>query len=311
MKRIAILILAAALALTFAWLAGCSSNSTNSTPKTAGDTTSVQFQTVSDAFDMADGVDGMVINGTFELIGTFFAPAAPRQNQRATAADPVFHEASMYWYCVNTATETTFVSGHPDSIENISEWTRIDSLQFLNSGTPSMFPNMDSLSEIKAGVQLDGYALMTDDSIHATRHIDIAGEPGSLALKGDVTINAGGTTSAYVASTFYHNDTATTCQLGINMVSAWRNLAANLSNVIDSGGCPSAGSITWAGQLALDCVRADDTLSVNGGWTYLQTFNGTQVTRVFENATTRWTVTDSCGARQQLSPLRKSANLLR
>lgn len=311
MKKIVFLILSAALAVTFVWIAGCSSNSTDPTPKTVGDTTSVEFQTVSNALENAESVDGMIIDGTFELIGTFFATAAPRENKPASAADPIFHEASMYWYRVETATETTFVSGHPDSIENISDWTRTDSLQFRNSGTPAMFPNPDSLNEIRAGVLLDGYATMTDDSIHAARHITIAGEPGSLAAMGDVTINAGGTTSAFLSITSYANDTVATCNFGLNMASSWNNLSANLSNIIDSGGCPTAGTIVWAGQLSLDCVRADNGLSINGGWTYVQTFAGDQVTRVFENSTTRWTETSTCGDHAQASPFRKIANPLK
>jgi hypothetical protein len=310
MKRITLFVMIAALAVTLAWLAGCNGSSTDSKPKAVGDTSSVEYQTVAEAFDDAESVDGMVLNGTFELIGSFFAPAAPRGNHRATAADPVFHEASMYWYCVNTASETTFVSGHPDSVENISNWTRVDSLQFLHSTTPVMVPNADLLTEIRAGVQLDGHATLTDDSVYATRHLEIVGAPGSLASHGDVTINAGGTTSGLIAITTYHNDIATHCQFGTTMTSVWRDLSINLAD-FENGSCPTAGSITWSGMLSLECARGEDSLSINGGWAYNQTFDGDQVTRVFENTTTRWSTTETCGSDVQTSPFSKDANPLK
>ncbi|PWB68412.1 hypothetical protein C3F09_11705 [candidate division GN15 bacterium] len=311
MKKLILLILCTAAAVTIYWMSGCNGSSTDSNPKTTGDTTSAEFQTASEVFDLAYSVDGMALDGALDLIGQFVTPAAPRQSRPAVTGDPVFHEGSMYWYHVGTATETTFVAGHPDSILNISEWIRIDSLQFMHLDTPKMIPDPALLTEIKAGVQLDGHALMTDDTVHATRHLQVTGEPGSLAALGDVVINAGGTTVAGLTLSSVWRDTLTVCQVGVNMGSTWQNLALNLTAAIDSGKCPTAGSINWSGILAVDCARGDDSLKFNGQWSASQTHNGNLVTRVFENATTRWTVTDTCGSSAATSPFQRGANPLR
>ena len=312
MKRLVFLLLCAASVMAVTRMVGCGSGkSTDSTLKVVGDTNSAEFQTASDVLDLADDVDGMVIDGTLELIGSFVVPAAPRENRAAAAGDPVFHESSMYWYHVGTAAETTFVTGHPDSIQNISEWIRIDSLQFLHLDTPKMIPDPALVTEIKAGVQLDGHALMTDDSVHATRHLQITGVPGSLAERGDVVVNAGGATVAGLTISKTWRDTLTTCQIGLNMTSVWQNLNVNIAAVADSGKCPTAGSMAWTGTLAVDCARGDDSLKFNGGWLASQTFDGDQVTYVFENATTRWTVTKTCGDEPLTSPFRKHPNPLR
>lgn len=311
MKRLVLFLLCAALAVALSTILGCGSSSTDSTPKVVGDTNSSEFQTASNVFDLADDVDGMVLDGALELIGTFTTPAAPRESRPASAGDPVFHESSMYWYHVANVTETTYVVGRPDSIQNISNWVRIDSLQFLHLDTPKMIPDPALVTEIKAGVQLDGFAVMTDDSVHATRHLQITGAAGSLAERGDVVVNAGGTTVAGLTVAKVWRDTLTTCQVGLNMASVWSNLAVNLAAVSDSGKCPTAGSITWTGTLSVDCARGDDSLKFSGGWLARQTYNGTQVTYVFENATTRWTVTKTCGDAPLASPFRKDANPLR
>jgi len=312
MRRLVFLLLFAAMATTLAWMLGCGSSKTaDSTPKAVGDTSSVEFQTISSTFDLADDVDGMVMNGALELIGSFVVPTAPRENRPASAGDPVFHEASMYWYHVAAVTETTFVTGHPDSIGNISDWVRIDSLQFLHLDTPKMIPDPALVTEIRAGVQLDGHALMTDDSVHATRYLQVTGEPGSLAARGEVVVNAGGTTVAGLTIAKTQRDTLTTCQIGLNMASVWQNLSVNIAAVADSAKCPTAGSMTWTGTLSVDCTRGDDSLTFNGGWSASRTFDGDQVTCVFENATTRWTVTKTCGDEPLASPFRKHPNPLR
>ncbi len=312
MKRLVTLLLSVALAVTLAWMLGCSgSSSTDSDPKAVGDTNSTEFQTAAEAFDMAEGVDGMVFDGAFDLIGSFMVSGAPRETRAASAGDPVFHVSSMYWYRVESVTETTFVVGHPDSIQNISEWIRIDSLQFLHVDTPKMIPDPALVTQIRGGVQLDGYSVLTDDSVHATRHLQITGAPGSLAVMGDVVINAGGTTSAALTISDVWRDTATICQIGLNMASVWTNLAVNIAAITDSGKCPTAGSIVWNGTLAIACARGDDSLNFNGGWSVSQTHDGDQVTYVIENATTRWTVTEACGDDSQASPFRQDKNPLK
>ena len=113
---------------------------------------------------------------------------------------------------------------------------------------------------------------------------------------GDVLING----NQALDLSFDDSTSFSDCSFDINMATVLSNIALNVNN----DECPSAGSIIHNGSMSISCT-GDTTFSFNDNWTISQTFSGGNSTVVFENSTTRWEVTDSCGSggSQGISPL--------
>ncbi len=289
---------------------GCSDkNSTEPIAKTAGDTTSSEYQAASEVFEVADEISSDGFGEAFTMIGEIMsAQTPPRLGQftaTAVAADTLeFHFDSEYWYRVHSETDTQWVEG-TDGYDGIIEWYVRDSLQFRHGASAVMVPDSALLTELRFGRVAEGWNLVDADSLWIAQNATFVGQPGAIAGRGDIIANGTGAIHGASEEHVGPDSAGYNCTFGFDLTGSWNQIAMNLFAVMELDGCPSSGSIVHNGSLSADCVNETDTVQFNGHWMASLTFDNGTETGVFENETTRWTVTRECGPTQPVMIGRK------
>jgi hypothetical protein len=302
------LTLLSALAL-LAGLVGCSSNKgTDSVAKMVGDTSATEYQAAeqvfSDVNDLGNDGIGEALDMVSEVVGSQQGVSVGRLGLKAAnvvAADTLtFHMGSGYWYRVHSQVDTEYVDGS-DAIKAIIEWFVRDSLQFRHGMDVVVIPDSALLTELRFGRFAQGWNLTDADSLTIRQTASMVGDAGELSGFGDVIINSSASIHGDAQEEVENLQTSYLCTFSFDLNGGWNDVALNMHNVIELGDCPSSGSITLAGNLSADCFNDSDSVQFNGGWTGSLTYaNGSQ-TAVFENETTRWTQTTTCGLTQPLA----------
>lgn len=290
MTKSLLVLIAAALALTLAL--GCSDDNGTNSQKETGDPNDPDFQAAmlamadlsGQGFDLMEEIYGTIgtIAGGPDQIARYNSPG-----EAAVGDTLLWHESSQYWYHGMGAVETTYVA---DTMV-ITEWTVTDSIQFLHSGTPVQYPDSQFLTAIVLGARHTGYSQKSDDSLVAGLALMISGAPGDLAAGGDAVIDGDG----HFRGTLGFFGPEAGCEFDFLFTEDYNNIGLNLDDVFEYDGCPTSGMLTHAGNLDIHCETPTDTVDVSGNWSAAFTFAGESISYVFENATTRWTGSTTCG----------------
>lgn len=269
--------------LGFLW--GCGDDESTNSQLAAGDTTDAEFQMVREMYDDAGfgGMTEFMMSWTGSLVEDVLDSADQLPVGARTGADlalqdstlVAYHSGSKYWYYYGAG---SMGDGY---------LTVEDSVQFRHATGPVQWPDSALLVGITAGIKI----LMTqeDDSVVVGQRFSMAGE---LLAQGDVEIDG----TQYFAFSILPRKSASqvTCEIAMQGSGVYSNVMLNLAQVFDSGGCPSAGSITHQFALQAECT-GDTTFSYDGSWFVRETFDDGTIAFTFEDNTTRWTFTDDCG----------------
>lgn len=281
----------AALALTLA--IGCSDDNSTDSQKQTGNLDDPEFQVALAAMANLGGEGFALLEEIYGTIGNIAdgpsSVAVRNEASRSAAiADTlVYHESSQYWYHGMGMVETTYVA---DTMV-ITEWTVTDSVQFVQGGAPVQYPDSEFVTAVVIGARHSGYSQTSDDSLVAGLAVMISGDPGELAAGGDIVLDGGG----YFRGTLGILGPEIGCEFDFLFTEDYNNIGLNLDDVFEYDGCPTSGSLTHAGNLDMYCAGPTDTVDVSGNWSAGFTFAGETISYVFENATTRWTGSTTCG----------------
>ncbi len=301
MRRLLFLSLLTIAIASVSLLFGCSSTSTGSGPLAAGDTTDATFKTAASIFQGADIYDQEMMYMMLAMSGSITQPPA-KVNAKAdplgiaavVGPTPVYHETSQYWYI---GVDTNLVSEL-----DTTDYFFADSLQFLHGNTPVQYPDSSLLTTIKYGARMEMARKNVADTIIVTQRSTVSGAAGAIANRGTVQINAIGTFHGHGENMPGPSDSIPNCSASFNFANAWNGVTVNIAQVMDSGACPTAGSIAHVGTLTVNCVNDQNSLQFAGYWTMRTLFSDTIATVTYESPTTRWTVTRTCGQDQLQSP---------
>lgn len=287
MKRLLLLSVLMMLGVSLAFISGCDEDeATNPPEKAVGDTLDPIFVAVEEGFE---GIDDMTSFLLIQSLGFSFFVLYDTSESVAgkgpfgieglkSAIDSVvltYHSSSQYWYL--------YVSSAGTSGDTVWSLTFEDSIQFLHGDNPVQWPDSTELTSIKAGGSFSMY-MTPGDTLSASQNFTITGDIAGL---GDVVFNGNGQLS--IDLDFYDPS----CSFDFDMNQTISNLQLNITELGEES-CPTAGTIRHVGAVSVECT-GDTTFTFSDTWSITQTFSGDIITTVFENSTTVWTVTDTCG----------------
>jgi hypothetical protein len=300
MKHLRLMGLLLGFGVVLAFLPGCDRDDdkviTGPTQKAVGDTLDPVFAAIDAGVEFIGGVSfwniGQLLEATHLILYEWpesTAVKGPSGIERLqSAADTVFYvfydSTSQYWHFYISFVDTTY-SG--DMVEDISEVTAEDSIQFLHGAIPVQWPDSAELTGIIAGGSLSWYSLLQADTVllnqDFTAHGDIPAA-GVVVLAGTSQITTAGD---------FVSDSLGSCHGSFTMVQTISNVEINLTDAVEEDGCPTAGTIHYDGTAEMEC---DDPISFSSSdsWSITQTVSGNIITTVLENSTTVWTVSHTC-----------------
>jgi hypothetical protein len=285
-KRLIWLVLLILIAMGLVWLPGCDKETTSSQLK-KGDTTDAGFQVMKEL--LGDGVMGQdqgMINIALELTnqipGALTPLSAPFKHSAAGDSIVVYsYIYAQYWHVFACS---VFVSSNNDFFL----FTGVDSLRFANANGLVRYPDstvtaMNIRYHFLVAAELGASSAWMND--HGSW--DITGEWGNF-------MSIDGHSADTVDFHLVKNDTAY-CNIEMNVGQTINHLYLD-SVALDDKGCPPSGSISMTSMLTMECVNVPnaDSLNVEGHWTASFTFRDPNMTAVFSNGTTLWTVTEEC-----------------
>jgi hypothetical protein len=294
------------LAALFMLAVGCNDKATEPpVVKVDGDTLDAGYLIAQEAFGPADELSLSMARISLELIDSVTSDSAnpaPSLSPHFATGEAVvtdsflktYHSDSKYWYFYAGHVETLW--NDSSQVEDILTFAIIDSLQFRHSDVPVQWPVAELLTEVR-NVCHYSMGLLTDQwGIDARQNLRLTGEVGTA---GDVVFNATGSFDANFSNGNFRSPAvpkvaAESCAFVINLSNVFSDLAVNLTALDSTGQCPSSGNITHSGMLDIAC-SGDTTFAYNDGWMISQTYYGDSVQVVFENSTTRWSTTNTCG----------------
>ena len=298
MKRILFLMLCSLILTGLVFIAGCGDddNGTGSTTKETGDLNDPNFQMVVDLTEEVDGVTGYMFDFIGQMLDTIFNhPDNPSKvslegktkNHLLAASDSVlvtYHSNTGYWYAYAASIDTNMY----DTVVEIFTMIVEDSTQFKHGSTVVQWPDSMLLTEVTNGISISVSNDWYQSSITAHQLINVTGD--SLFTNGLATINGTQTVNMNLVD-ITNTMTGDSCTFGVSLGTTLNDI---VMNVVYEEDCPSSGNLLHNGTINIACT-GDTTFTFNNIWTISQTFENQYTYVVFENATTRWTYTDTCG----------------
>jgi hypothetical protein len=295
MKRFLIAGLACLLLALLSLFSACSDTVTNSLP--AGDPADADFQFVEDEVSdqVFDGVD-LSLQFSTELVDSIpgAAPLRPGMHVNAATYSALVFDSLSYSFTNDWHLFDFWGFAVSESLLDTVDVSGIDSIQILASGVPLQVPD-ESIDQISFRAHFSAAnraGTATRDGVH---RIDIS-RTDPLT---EVT-NIDG--SAQEAISFVHTDTSGSCDIDVNV-----DFSAN-DVVIDFAGndCPQSGSVSIALALSADCTGGGLTLSIDGNWSVMGTYNGDIGNFTYSDGQNVWSGVDSCdtGGPQGIARLR-------
>ncbi len=307
MKRLLLLATLLTLGLSLAFVTGCDEDKGTNEEKAVGDTLDPVFGAIEEGFAGVDDMTPFMLSQSLEF--AFFLLYDTSESVACkgsfdtkalrVASDSVFytyHSSSQYWYFYGSHVDTS-VSG--DTVEDL---TVEDSIQFLHGVNPVQWPDSNQLTGIKAGGSVSAYSAPADTLLFNQNFTIIGDIPGM----GDVVINGNGQVTA---AGDFDTDSLSSCHGSLTMTQTISNVELNLTT-LEEDDCPTAGTVVNTGTVSIECT-GDTTFSFSDSWTITQTFSGDIITIVFENSTTIWTVTYTCGGGTTAAPWNRFTGIVR
>ncbi|MEW5993724.1 MAG: hypothetical protein AB1744_04925 [Candidatus Zixiibacteriota bacterium] len=293
MRRLYVLAVLVLVGSMLAFVAGCDDDGETTGPakKETGDPNDPIFVQVDSGFSEFSELTPMMLMMSLTFIDSVFssqpAPGKPLEDpvSAGIASDSflkTYHSNSQYWY---------FYLGHWDTIpsgDTTFSMVLEDSIQFLHDTMPVQWPDLASLTGVNVGASfsINVADSATDAQISAGQ---VASITGDIPRLGDVVITGSGQMSAGAT----YSDMSDTCSIAFNMSQTISDVYLNLTTIMNDG-CPDSGALIHSGQLSIGCT-GDTVFSFSDNWTISQTFYGDSTRIVYENSTTRWEYTDTCG----------------
>jgi|GEM_PF-6630411 len=289
MKRLLFLSLLMTLGVALAFLSGCDKDeATNPPEKAVGDTLDPVFGAIEYGFEGINEMTPMLLAVSLEFMDSVFNdPGHPAPGKWSIGIQGLSVAADSFLYTYHSNTQYWYFYFAWDTIENEGmdtvSLTIEDSIQFLHGASPVQWPNPAELTGIKIGGSFE-VSSMNEGSVSLHQNFTITGDIAGL---GDVVITGNGQLSIDLDS----NEPP--CNFDFDMNQTISNLQLNITE-LEEEGCPTAGTIRHVGAVSVECT-GDTSFTFSDTWSITQTFSGDLITTVFENSTTVWTVTDTCG----------------
>lgn len=303
MRRLICLALLALPALLWMF-SGCTSSSPNSgddglfdTTGTGGlvngDTSDSEFQSIEGALGSIDAISGQMLGFLDFMIDTLrqqpnWLGTSPSLTPAADTLDfdsfhVSYHSNTGFWYFNFSSTDTLY---EPDSLGNdvLSDiWTIVveDSIRFRQDYSYQQWPDTSRVNQITLGVAFT----ITSQSGLVNMQV---GERVFI----DGNYFTGGAVTLYGTGEYDIDMSFLGCTMSVDMDLSLDDLAIDVDNLGD--GCPASGSLSLDGTSSMSCSNGDSTISESDSYSITQTFNGSTVHLVAEDATTRWEITESC-----------------
>lgn len=300
MKRVLFLAAIFLVVTSLLFIAGCSDdddNGTGSTTKETGDINDPDFQMVEDLTGEVDDMIGYMFDYVGSMVDTIMAMNPTKidseflkDRNSFAAADSVFityHSNTGYWYAYISEVDTFMI----DTSMEIESMVVEDSIQFRHGANVVQWPDSLLLTSITNGVSVtfSGTYLGESDGVTARQLVTVTGD--SIFTNGMVTINGNQNVDMNI-SEIYNVGTGDSCSFGVSLATTITNIVMNVMVMED---CPESGNIRHTGNINISCT-GDTTFTYNDGWLITQAFHDGLIDVVFENSTTRWTFTDTCGS---------------
>ncbi len=293
--------LGALSALAVVLVVSCSDDNPTNSTKATGSSSDSSFQLVSNQLSPSNA-DPVGLNWIDSLI-TFlpgFTPVSPGGNvPRSLARGSVPGDAPIIVvtsFTIDTA--SGWITFNASVVEGTDSFAVIDSLRFRDLTNSPVIPtgplDIDSLSGMD--VRVHGNATVTDPNdftgtgtVHGSLTADVIGRDLEGTL--DTVRFSGSEIDSLVGVV---NDSLNgSCDITVTQSITLTNIVGLVDD--STSECPLSGSAQVSATVDVDCTASQGTLVFMDTWTVTATFNGgVSATVVFENATTRWEVTEPC-----------------
>lgn len=263
----------------------CSDTTTNPLP--AGDPADPDFQFVEDEVSdqVFDGVD-LSLEFSTELVDSIPGASGIRTGLRVHAAaySALVFDSLNYSFINDWHVFDFWGYAVSESLEDTVDVSGVDSIQILAAGVPLQVPDSST------------------DQISFRAHFSAANRAGTATRDGVHRIDLGRTdpqtevtnidASAQEVFTFAHTTDSGTCDIGVNVDFTADNVVIDFA----ADDCPQSGTISIALALSADCSGGGLTLSVDGNWSIVGTFNGDTSNFTYSDGEHVWSGVDSCSA---------------
>jgi hypothetical protein len=290
MKRLLFMTVLLLSAAGLVLLAGCSDddNSTN-TDLAQGDLNDPAFQAIRYGLaipvwsaDMMMNIGFMVGDSVFRHPDNPGARSIWVESALGAAADSIFltyHDDSHYWYL------------YYRDIDGTTTMVVEDSVQFLHGSTPEQWPDSTQWTRVNMGGSLE----LVDEGNGNISAGQIVSITRSLTTPDNAVING----SQVIDAEISYAESGVSCEYALGMTGTYTNLAVNIQEEAE---CPSSGTYLYHGSASIECT-GEQAFSYDDTWTVTMAYTGDSVRTTFENSTTRWVLTESCGNQGQ-TPIR-------
>lgn len=272
-------------------ISGCSNIITSSDALDTGDNSNVNYQFVEQEIfsdEIYEGID-VSLDLTESLIDSIPGASPTRRHLIPAAAGDAVLSSWSYTYAndwhIFTFVGTVTEAGSADTID----FTGIDSIQVFANGQVQQVPD-DSSDAFNFRAHFTALNRNGTDSLDADHAVQVALDDINPEL---ITFDA----QIDEAISFAYSDTAATCQ--VNVTSSLTAVDITMQETQGGGDCPLSGTLTVSLSLAMNCAGTGSnpfSLSIDGNWTAVGTFDGTSETFTISDGTNQWTSTETCGA---------------
>jgi len=264
---------------------GCSDDDEITTPteKQVGNLNNAEFQMVVGVIEIAEGITGEMIDDLLDQIGRIddINPNPKLAGSTLGSADvpaadsfsATYNFVTQYWHIYLSITDTS---------EAVT-FTYTDSVQLRNDAGPMQWPD-STINEVRSGISVVAQGVANGDMVTAGQNWTIAGD---LYNAGIVTVDGGGTLNVDITET----EDSTTCEIDLAFTAVYDGVEADLSN---EDACPTAGTVRHDGSVSLSCTEGSNSFTIADTWMASMTFDGTDVSAVWENSNFRWTYDGPC-----------------
>lgn len=290
MKKIQGILAMMIIGVLAAGITGCSNILTTGDTLDVGDNNDVNYQFVEQEIfsdEIYEGID-VSLDLTESLIDSIPGASPTRPHIVAEAAgSPVLNSLS-YTYSNNwhIFTFTGYISemGSADTVD----FTGIDSIQVFDNGQIQQIPD-DSSDAFNFRAHFTATGRNNSDSLVADHAVQVALDNVNADL---IHLDA----QLDEAIWFEYSNSTDTCQ--VNVTSSF---TADDITMLESQGdasCPQSGMITIAVSVMMTCAGGGAnpfSLSIDGSWTAVGTFDGSSESFTISDGTNEWTSTEPCG----------------
>jgi hypothetical protein len=277
MKRFFPLGLFFLLAAGLIFALGCSDDDDDGGPTlpVQGDISDTNFVLFWNEFEGMDGTTGGMFGAALGFIGEIF------EMQPAKVASPMiavyeYHQASGYWYCIDTV------------MNGDVTLAIVDSLLFKQGNDTVQYPVENLVTEIVSYLTLTAMSDFIDSGLATMNTVIVPVSIGSDTLRAS---GSGNFVTAYSNGDTTLTDT-TTCTVETDFSSTYTNIAF-IPDSLGVGGCPFGGTINYTGTMEIGCTGTEND-SISGNWSVKQVFNDDIMTYTITHGNTVWTVIDTC-----------------